>query len=152
MATRTVEVVAHTAAAPQVVWDLVADVESWAEWSLYDEARLESTGEGHPNGLGARRFLRADRVRSVDEVFAFEPPRRLAYVVVESRLPARDLRSEIQLSPTVQGGTEIWWRSSYEPKFLGTGWMMDRNLKILLADTIRRLAVRADTGAPLADD
>jgi hypothetical protein len=34
----------------------------------------------------------------------------------------------------------------------GTGWMIDRNLKLLLADAARRLAIRAETGAPAADD
>lgn len=152
MATRTVEVVGLTASAPQVVWDLLVDVEGWPEWSLFEETRIESPGEGHPSGVGARRFMRADRMRNVEEVFAFEPPRRLAYIVVDGSLPARNYRSEVQLSGTGDGGTEIWWRSSYEPKFFGTGWMMDKNLKIFLADTVRRLAVRADTGAPRADD
>ena len=152
MATRTVEVVWTCAAPPEAVWELLADVESWTEWGLFDEARLEAPGPDEPQGVGARRFVRADRLRSREEVFAYEPPRRLAYVVLEGSLPARNQRSEVYLEETPSGGTEIWWRTSYEPKIFGTGWMLDRNLKIFLADAARRLAVRAETGAPAADD
>jgi uncharacterized protein YndB with AHSA1/START domain len=152
MATRTVEVAGIAASPPQVVWDLLADVDGWSEWGLFDETRLVTPGEDDPDGLGARRFVRADRMRNLEEVFIFEPPRRLAYIALESSLPVRNHRSDVQLSETTTGGTEIWWRSSYEAKIFGTGWMIDKNIRLFLADTVRRLAVRADTGAPAVDD
>ena len=151
MATRTVEVVRTCAAPPAVVWDLVADVETWPEWGLYDEARLEEPGTDEPQGVGARRFVRAERLKSHEEVFLYEPPHRLAYFVVSGTLPVADQRSEVRLEPTAVGGTEIWWRTSYKAKIFGTGWMIDRNLRLFLTDTVRRLAIRAETGSPAAD-
>ncbi len=152
MATRTVEVVWTCAAAPATVWELLADVETWTEWGLFDEARVEEPGEDEPQGVGARRFMRADRMKNHEEVFLHEPPHRLAWLVVSGSLPVSDQRSEVRLERTASGGTEIWWRTSYEPKIFGTGWLIDRNLKIFLTDTARRLAVRAETGAPAVDD
>ncbi len=151
MATRTVEAVRISTAAPEVLWELLADVTTWSEWGLFEESRLEAPGDPEPNGVGARRALRADRLRTIDEVFVFEPPRRLGYIQVDGNIPARNYRSEVTLTPT-GAGTEIRWRSSFEPKVFGTGWMIDRNLKLLLADAARRLAIRAETGAPAADD
>ena len=151
MATRTVDVVRPCAASREVVWALLADVSTWTEWGLFDEARLETPGPDEPQGVGARRLLRTDRARSLEEIFVFEPPHRLAWLVIKGSLPVRNLRSEVQLTEA-QGGTEIWWRSSYEPRIFGTAWMLDRNLKLFLADATRRLAVRAETGAPAADD
>ncbi len=152
MATRTVEVVRTCAAAPEVVWELLADVETWPEWGLFDEARLERPGTDARQGVGARRYVRAERMKNHEEVFLYEPPHRLAYVVVSGNLPVADHRSEVRLEETEAGGTEIWWRTSYRPKVFGTGWMIDRNFKLFLSDAARRLAVRAETGAPATDD
>lgn len=152
MATRTVDVVRPCAASREAVWDLLADVSTWSEWGLYEESRLESPGPDEPQGVGARRLLRADRARNLEEVFVYEPPHRLAWLVIKGNLPVRNLRSEVQLTEIPTGGTEIWWRSSYEARIFGTGWMLDKNLKLFLADTARRLAVRAETGAPAAAD
>ncbi len=152
MATRTVDVVRPCAASREVVWELLADVSTWSEWGLFDEARLESAGPDQPQGVGARRLLRTGRMRNLEEIFVHEPPHRLAWLVIKGTLPVRNHRSEVQLTEIPTGGTEIWWRSSYEAKIFGTGWMLDKNLKLFLADAARRLAVRAETGAPPADD
>ncbi len=152
MATRTVEVVWTCAAPVTTVWELVSDVESWPEWGLFDEARLEQPGAEQPQGVGARRYVRADRMKNHEEVFLYEPPHRLAYSVLSGSLPVNDQRSEVRLEETAAGGTDIWWRTSYRPKLFGTGWMIDKNLKLFLTDAARRLAVRAETGAPAADD
>ena len=152
MATRTVEVVRTCAAPISTVWELVSDVETWPEWGVFDEARLEQPGEEHPHGVGARRFVRADRMKNHEEVFLYEPPHRLAYLVVKGNLPVSDQRSDVRLGETLGGGTEIRWRTSYRPRIFGTAWMIDQNLKLFLTDAARRLAIRAETGAPAADD
>lgn len=152
MATRTVEVVMPCAAPIAEVWELLADVTTWSEWGLFEEARWEAPGPDEPHGVGARRFVRADRMRSLEEIYVHEPPHRLAYYVIKGNLPVRNHRSEVQLSATPAGGTEIFWRTSYESRLFGAGWMLDRNFKVFLGDTARRLAVRADTGAPAAED
>lgn len=152
MATRTVEVVRTCAAPVAAVWELVSDVETWAEWGLFDESRLEQPGVDEPQGVGARRYVRAERLKTREEVFLYEPPHRLAYVVLSTSAPVADQRSEIRLEATVAGGTEICWRTSYRPKIFGSGWMFDRSFKLFLTDAARRLAIRAETGAPAAED
>ena len=152
MATRTVEVVRSCAASPTAVWELLADVEKWAEWGLFEEARLLAPGPDEPQGVGARRYLRADRIKNEEEIYVYEPPHRLAYFAINTSVPVSDQRSEVRLEEMPTGGTEIWWRTSYRAKIFGTGWMVDRSLKLFLTDTTRRLAVRAETGAPAVED
>lgn len=151
MATRTIEVVSLTQASPEQVWELLSDVSTWSRWGLWEESRLEQPGPDEPQGVGARRYMHADRMKSTDEVYEFEPPSRLAYYQVESNLPARDYRSDVHLVPILEGGTEIHWRASYEAKIPGTGWMIDRTFKIFLADAARRLG-RAAAGRPAETD
>ena len=152
MATRTVEVVRTCAASPTVVWELLADVEKWSEWGLYEEARLVEPGPDEPQGVGARRYLRADRIKNHEEIYVYEPPHRLAYFVVSGSVPVSDQRSEVRLEATPTGGTEIWWRTSYRPKIFGTAWMVDRSFKLFLTDAARRLAERAESGAPAVEN
>lgn len=62
-------------------------------------------------------------VKSREEVTVFDPPRRLGYHIV-SGFPARDYNSLVTLEPAADGGTRITWRSEFDGKPRGTGWIM----------------------------
>jgi Polyketide cyclase / dehydrase and lipid transport len=134
---------------PEVVWELVADVRTWAEWGAWSDAALEAEGTPAPDGVGAIRRLTAPPrgpvrrpVVSRERVVEFEPPRRLVYELL-SGLPLRDYRGTISLSPAGDG-TQIEWRSEFEPKIPGTGGLFRRALAGFLADAARRLAAEAE--------
>jgi hypothetical protein len=134
------------------VWELVADLRTWAHWGDWAETNLEREGTPPPDGLGAiRRLTSAPRgivrrpIVSREEVVEFEPPRRLAYELL-SGLPLRDYRGEITLTEA-DGGTEITWRSEFEPKIPGTGGLFRRALGKFIADAAKRLAAEAERRA-----
>jgi len=72
-----IDVGARSAAPPERVWALLADVSTWSRWAPFDEAEVES-GEG----VGEIRRFRAGRVTTRERVTELDPPRRYAYEFV----------------------------------------------------------------------
>ncbi len=143
MATRTIEVASVTTASPEEVWALLSDITSWPRWGLWEEARVETPGAQEPQGLGTIRYMQADRMKTTEEIYIYEPPHHLAWLQLKTNAPVRNYRSDVQLTPIPDGGTQINWRASYESKIFGVGWMLDRSFKLFLADSARRLALAA---------
>jgi polyketide cyclase/dehydrase/lipid transport protein len=113
------ELVGHSAAPPEVVWPLVAEVERWKEWSFLTRTFLLRPGRPDPNGVGALRRLAVGPFGSKEEVVAFEPPRHLGYVARRG-MPARHYRADVVLEPE-GSGTRVTWRGTMEPLVPGTG-------------------------------
>jgi hypothetical protein len=124
---------AVSAAPPARVWELLADPETWGEWSDFKSGSIEAPGSPEPNGVGAiRRFERVGGVTR-ERVVAFESPRHFAYELIEG-VPIRDYRADVTLDPTPEGGTEIRWESTFDGKppvpgglvRIGLGWFVGR--------------------------
>ena len=128
---------ARSAAPPERVWALLADVDTWSEWADFDEASVES-GEGP----GEVRSFRRGRTRTRERVTVFEPPRRFGYDLL-SGLPIRDYHADVTLTPQ-DGGTHIRWHSTFNAKVPGTGRLIRSRLQAFVADTVERLARAAE--------
>ncbi len=136
-----------TSAAPcEVVWRVIEDGRGWARWGPWQQATLEREGSPSPNGVGALRRMTRRPVVVREEVTIFEPPTRLGYEL-RSGLPLRDYRAQITLS-AADGGTEIHWRSEFDPAIPGTGAFFRWQLQRFLADVARRAAQEAERQAP----
>jgi len=140
---QAIEARAHSAAGPEAVWALVADVSGWARWGAWQQADLEREGDPPPGGVGALKTLKRGPVTSKEEVTVFEPPSRFGYRLL-SGLPLRDYEAEITLTESPAGGTEIVWRSRFEPKIPFTGALFRRSLGRFIQDTAERLAREAE--------
>jgi uncharacterized protein YndB with AHSA1/START domain len=127
----------RSAAPPERVWALLADVTTWPRWADFDEASVESG-----SGLGELRAFRRGRTRTSERVTVFEPPRRLGYDLV-SGIPIRDYHADVTLTPE-NGGTDIRWHSTFKTKVPGTGWLIRHSLQRFVADTAERLARAAE--------
>lgn len=139
-----------TARAPiEQVWALIADARGWSRWARLSTSALERQGEREPDGVGAIRRFTTGPLVSREEVVAFEPPRRLVYTLL-SGMPLRDYRGEVTLDPTPDGGTRITWRSTFEPRYPGTGWLLVGFMRMVLGDYARRLAAAAARGVGAA--
>jgi len=104
-----------------------------------------------PGGVGAIKSLTSETRRpvvSVEEVTVFEPPARLGYKLL-SGLPLRNYEAEIALTEAPGGGTDITWRSQFDPKFPLTGGLFRRALQKFTDDAARRLAAEAERTAGL---
>jgi hypothetical protein len=138
------EASAITSSPPAAVYALLFDVGSWPAWSGMDTAELERPGDTEPYGVGSVRALSRGRFHGRDRVVELVPDRRFVYTHVG--LPVRDYRAEVVLEP-VPEGTRITWRSTFRPKYPGTGWVWRRGIEKMLDEIVDRLAAHA-AGSP----
>jgi hypothetical protein len=143
MGLQRIEVTADSAAEPEAIYALLVDGSSWPSWSRFDSFELEAPGEGGGDAsLGAIRVFRLGRwVTSREEIAELVPGRRYSYLYL-SGLPVLDYRADVDLEPT-DGGTRILWRSSFRPKYPGTGWAYRLMVIRFIRDTATRVAQAA---------
>lgn len=147
MQTRNLEVTASSAAPPEQVWAVLAQVEGWSDWGEWDESALERPGRPDPQGVGALRRFRAGRIKNLEEVVRFEPSTVLSYEVRESDIPMRDYHADVILSPTPAGGTSITWRSRFRARW-PLGLIIERRLRSFIGDAAERMAAAAEAPRP----
>jgi carbon monoxide dehydrogenase subunit G len=145
MARQVVEVQAASAAPPEAVWRLLADVTTWTDWTRFDEAGYEREGTPPPHGVDAVRRFRAGPLRSSETVLAFDPPRHLAYDYRGS-LPFEGYRADVTLAP-LDGGTRITWHAEFTARLPLVGPTLRVVMTRVLRDIASRLA-RAAEGRP----
>ena len=142
-----IEAHAHSNAPRETVWRLVEDAPGWSGWGAWSSVELEREGSPPPGGLGAIKVLKSETrpaVTSREEVTVFEPPARFGYHLLSSGLPLRDYDATVTLEETPGGGTDITWRSQFNPKIPLTGAMFRRSLGRFIQDTAERLARAAE--------
>ncbi|HMG27313.1 MAG TPA: SRPBCC family protein [Acidimicrobiia bacterium] len=141
MRRRHIEVTAHSDAAPDAVFALLADGTTWPRWSPIESFELEREGDPAPEGPGAIRVFRRGRTVGRDQLVDVAPSERLVYASL-SGLPVRDYLAEIELTAAV-GGTDVRWQASFFPKIPGTGWLWERGLRRFLEQCARGVAAHA---------
>ncbi len=128
------------AAAPERVWAVQADVDSWPEWSsVVSRAKIEG-----PLSVGSVFRWRSGGVNLVSTVGEVEPGRRLGWT---GRGAGARAVHTWKLTPR-DGGTLVETEESFEgwPVRLLRG-MMQRNLEGSLRSWLRDLKRRAEDGA-----
>jgi hypothetical protein len=144
LARKVVDESTRSSATPDAIWPLVADTTTWSDWGAWSSAELLREGQPPPGGLHSVKKLKArPATTTVEEVTVFEPPRRLGYEL-RSGLPLRGYQAEITLTAVDGAGTDIRWRSEFEPKIPGTGGFYRAVLSRFMADAVRRLAAAAE--------
>ena len=141
MSRQRIEHTATTSASPSAVYALLRDGATWPVWGRLDSFELERPGEGEPEGLGAVRIFRQGKVTGRDTIAELVEDRRFSYTH-ESKLPVKNYRADIDLSPR-DDGTEIRWVSQFDPKIPGTGGLVRRGLDKFIAENVNGLAEHA---------
>ena len=139
MKRREIRVTAHSPAAAEVVYGLLADGTTWPRWTSIESFTLEQPGTPPPEGVGAIRVFRRGRTTGRDQILELVENRRLSYASL-SGLPVRDYIGEVDLEPAPAGGTTINWHSSFFPSVPGLGPMAQRGIRKFLAECANGLA------------
>jgi len=143
MAQLRVEAEGVAQAAPEAVWELVANADRYSEWGPWSASGYENLGGQAPDGAGVIRWMRYGRTTTVEQVLESERARRLVYTVVKG-IPVRNYRAEVTLSP-VGEGTHIRWTASWDRTLPGR--VVHRTLRTLYPDIVGRLVAAAERNA-----
>lgn len=130
-------------ASVQTVWDVVSDHAGYRGWTPLTSSELTIEGSPDHNGVGAVRKLGSWPKYSFERVVAFDAPNHLAYVL-ESGLPVREYRADVDLRPTTDGqGTILLYSARWESTPPGLGLAM----QVLMRSILSGFAVLMDREA-----
>ncbi len=130
-------------AAPEVVWELVANAGSYSQWGPWSAGGYENLGDQAPDSAGLIRWFRYGHTTTVEKVLESERARRLVYTVVKG-IPVRNYRAEVTLSPQGEG-THIRWAASWDRTVPGR--IVHRRLRSIYPDVVSHLIAAAERGA-----
>ncbi|MDQ3933721.1 MAG: SRPBCC family protein [Actinomycetota bacterium] len=126
---RSIRVERRLDASPEAVFEIVTDHARYDRFDGIRRSELVEPGDPDPNGLGAVRRVWLGPLRFEEEITAFEPPRRLDYLIRDVRtLPFRHEGGSIRLEPDGTGANAVW-TSSFEIPIPVIGAAMDRIFK-----------------------
>jgi uncharacterized protein YndB with AHSA1/START domain len=140
---------AHSAATPEMVFDVLADGSRWQEWAGPAVPR-SSWADGSPaGGLGSVRRLGLGLLSSREEIVEYDRPHRLAYVL-RSGQALHHYRATVDLHEAPEGGTRIVWSGTVESPIPGATGALTAFFRTLVTGFASRLARRAER-PPSAD-
>jgi uncharacterized protein YndB with AHSA1/START domain len=140
---RSIRVERRLDAPPEAVFEVLADHARYNRFDGIRRAELVEPGDPDPNGLGAVRWLWLGPLRFEEEITAFDPPRRLDYLIRQVKgLPFRHEGGNIRLEPDGPG-TNAVWTSSFEIPVPVVGGAMDRVFKSQLERGFARVLERS---------
>lgn len=137
------EVVTFSRAPVEKVFEVVADHAGYKHFMPLMVSEIEAPGDPAPNGVGAIRRLGVPGYVAREQVVAYEPPTRLSYTIL-SGIPVVGYRADVDLEPSVSGGTRITWSGSFERAKGGLNRPLRAFLKLMVTDLARRAAREAE--------
>lgn len=129
------------------VFDIISDHANYKSFPGIRDSKLVREGKTERNGVGALREIDAGKAWFIEEITAFERPRRLDYLIVKSRPPLEHKGGSVRLETTAEG-TAVTWTSTVGLKIpligglLGTflAPQLERGFAGILKHIERRLA------------
>lgn len=112
---RTITVQHTIAAAPEKIFDLLADHANYKQFPGVTASRLLQPGKRDKNGIGAVRQIDVGRARFVELITRYKRPTRLDYRIVKSFPPVEHKGGSISLEAAA-GGTVVTWTSTIRLK------------------------------------
>ncbi|HVE24622.1 MAG TPA: SRPBCC family protein [Sporichthya sp.] len=119
----THEISRSSSAPPERIFALLSDANAWSSW--FKPARNVSF---EPGASPPVRLVHVAPGLTIREVILEETaPNHHAYSI-RSVLPVRNHRADVHLSRRPDGGTDISWTFSLQPKVPGTGALLKAGL------------------------
>jgi uncharacterized protein YndB with AHSA1/START domain len=143
-----------SSASPERIYHLLADAAAWRRWAgrLVSYSELVRQGTPDPLGAGAiRRVGGLKIVRADEEILEARPPHYQRYTAVRG-IPVSHYCGEVHLNE-VDGGTELVWSGTFEPRIPGTGRLLAVFLRLAIASIADHAIAAAEQSAdaPSAD-
>jgi uncharacterized protein YndB with AHSA1/START domain len=135
---RTIHVTRTIPAAPEAVFDRLADHANYERFRPIHASRLLREGDPAPNGVGAVREIKVRPLRFEEEITAYERPTQLDYLIVKLNVPFEHHSGSIRLTPDGDG-THVDWRSSYTVPTPIVGGLQEMVWQPILARGFRRV-------------
>lgn len=140
---RTIHLERDLNATPEGVFAIVADHANYTRFDGVTASTILKQGTPAPNGLGAVRQITAGPLRFDEEITAYEPGRRLDYLITKVRgLPFRHEGGSIRFAPTATG-THVVWTSAFEVPVPVLGALVDGVLKKKLEASFDHILTRS---------
>jgi hypothetical protein len=131
-----IEHTAHSEASREEVWSKLSDLQNWHEWGPW----TETTIDGHVRRLvSERKRLNGKPYVMTERVTAIEPQERFAYELL-SGLPVRNYHSVVTLRDGDGGGTDINWKSAFDPPWPIFGGLWRGAMQKVIRDVSEALA------------
>lgn len=135
------DVLAQSAAQPDVVWTVLLDPRSWPAWSHIDSldiGRSSGLSVNNRDGVGAVRAFRIGKVVTTERITGLTPGRRFTYESVENSQMA-DHGAAVDLLGVLGGGTQIRWHGTYSSRGV-TRWFSERQVQRVMQGMATGLA------------
>jgi hypothetical protein len=145
MTLSTYEFTVQTTAAPDAVFEVLADATRWKDWAGMTVAVSEWDREGvpAPGGVGAVRKLGRWPMFTREQITEYDPPRHIGYTIL-SGMPVRGYHADIDLLPDDRGGTTIRWAGAFEPSIPATGTVLEVLIERTVLHYARAAAAEAE--------
>ena len=131
-----IEHTAHSDKPRAEVWRTLSDLQNWHEWGPW----TKTTIEGDVRKLvGERKKLTGQPYVMTERVTAMVPEERFEYDLL-SGLPIKNYHAVVTLSDADGGGTDINWKSSFNPPWPGSGFLWRGAMQKVITDVSERLA------------
>ena len=143
---QTIVVTRTIPAAPEKVFDILADHANYKSFPGVVDSKLIKEGKADRNGFGAVREIRVKQGWFREEITAYERPKRFDYQIVATSLPIEHRGGSVVLEP-VAGGTKVTWSTTLRVKIPLIGDLLTpvataplkKAFGAMLAETQRRL-------------
>ncbi|MDT7540014.1 MAG: hypothetical protein QOI82_3599 [Actinomycetota bacterium] len=144
---RSFVVEAHSTAAPETVFAVLADAPRWQEWAGPAVPRSSWAAGAPAGGVGAVRRLGLGPLSSREEIVEHDPPHRLAYVL-RSGQGLHQYRATVDLQAQPGGGTHIVWSGTVDSAVPGLAAPLIAVFRTLVGGFADRLARHAERTPP----
>jgi uncharacterized protein YndB with AHSA1/START domain len=135
---RTVRVERTIPAPPERVFEVITDHARYDRFRGIRGSELLSEGDPPPNGLGAMRRILIGPLRFEEEITAYEPAKRMDYLIVRINVPFDHQGGSMRLTAE-DGGTKVEWTSTFRVPLPLIGGIQERIWVIALQRGFRKV-------------